>query len=120
EIEQLQGLLKQTSLLTLTGSGGCGKTRLVLRLAQSVREEVSDGVWFVELGALTDPALVPTAAMAAMGLREQPGQPIVQTVLQHLATRKIMLVLDGCEHLLDACARFVGAILQTGSDDKVI
>jgi non-specific serine/threonine protein kinase len=99
-------------LLTLTGTGGCGKTRLAVELAWSLREEFPSGVWLVELGPLSDPALVPQTLISALGLREQPGEALLVTLARALATRKLLLVLDNCEHLIEACARVVEYLLD--------
>ena len=111
EIQAVKSLLARTRLLTLTGSGGCGKTRLALQLAADLIEEYSDGVWLVELAALSDPALVPQIVAAALGLREEPGRSLTQTVTDYLQTKTLLLVLDNCEHLVEACAHLV-EILQ--------
>jgi predicted ATPase/class 3 adenylate cyclase len=120
ELAHLKELASGASLLTLTGAGGCGKTRLALRLAQSMLSEFPDGVWLVELAPLSEPSLVASAALQALGLREQSGKPVMQTITEHLANKRVLFVLDNCEHLLEACAQFVSGILSAGADDKVI
>ncbi len=120
ELSHLKELVGDASILTLTGAGGCGKTRLALRLAHSLLSDFPDGVWLMELAPLSDPSRVPSAALTALGLREQSGKPIMQTILEHLTNKKVLFVLDNCEHLLEACARFVDEILVAGADDKVI
>ena len=106
EVEQL---LAATRLLTLTGAGGCGKTRLALQVAADLLEEYPDGVWLVELAPLADPALVPQAVAAALGVREEPGRPLTATLADYLQPEALLLVLDNCEHLLAACARLADA-----------
>ena len=111
DIAQLLELAGRTRLLTLTGSGGCGKTRLSIELARSLLPRFADGVWLVELAALTDPALVPKTVAKAFGLRDAPGKSALESLTEHLATRKVLLVLDNAEHLLDACAQLAGTVL---------
>jgi len=111
DIAQLLELAGKTRLLTLTGSGGCGKTRLSIELGRSLLPRFADGAWLVELAALTDPALVPKTVAKAFGLRDAPGKSALELLTEHLATRKVLLVLDNAEHLLDACAQLVGTVL---------
>jgi len=112
EIAQVKTLLKQTRLLTFTGSGGCGKTRLALRVAAEVVGGYSDGVCMVELASVLDPLLVPQMVGAALGLKEESEEPISTTVLRHLKVRRLVLVMDNCEHLLPACCNLVSDILK--------
>jgi predicted ATPase/DNA-binding winged helix-turn-helix (wHTH) protein len=112
EIEQLRGLLRKGRLLTLTGAGGCGKTRLALQIAADQLPSFRDGIWLVELASLTDPDLVPQTAADTLGLEEHPGESLTQTVIDHLASRHLLLVLDNAEHLLAACAQLVEAALR--------
>jgi predicted ATPase len=99
-------------LLTLTGAGGCGKTRLALQVAADLLEGESDGSWFVDLAPLTDPALVPQTVAAVLGVREEPGRPLTQTLVDALLPKKLLLILDNCEHLLEACAALAQALLH--------
>jgi predicted ATPase/class 3 adenylate cyclase len=112
ELAELSGRLKTTRLLTLTGAGGCGKTRLALQLGADVAESFPDGVWLVELAPLADAALVPDAVAAAVGARGGTGQPIHPALLAFLRTRRLLVILDNCENLLEACARLADAILR--------
>ncbi len=112
ERADLKRLLTTTRLLTLTGSGGTGKTRLALQVAADVLERFKDGVWFVELAPLSDPALVPTGVASVLGVREEQGRPLMLTLLDWLRDKQLLLMLDNCEHLLDACARFADAVLH--------
>src|SRR5439155_531895 len=105
-------LLAATRLLTLTGSGGCGKTRLSLQVAADLLEEYVDGVWLVELAALGDPALVPQTVAAALGVREEPGRPLTATLTDYLKPKTLLLILDNCEHLLAACAQLADTLLR--------
>jgi predicted ATPase/DNA-binding winged helix-turn-helix (wHTH) protein len=112
EITELEELLGTTRLLTLTGSGGCGKTRLALQLAAGLRGEYSYGVWLVELAALSDSALVPQAVAGVLGIKEQGDKSVTQTVAEYIASREMLLVLDNAEHLLEGCAQFADYVLQ--------
>ena len=120
EIEQLTKRLREHRLVTLTGSGGVGKTRLSLRVAEEVRVDFADGVWLVELAALTDPALVPQHIAAALGIRENPGRSVLESLLSFLRERQLLLVLDNCEHLLEACAQLTEALLRACPGLKVL
>ena len=112
EIEAVETLLSKTRLLTLTGSGGCGKTRLGLQVAADVLENYPDGVWLIELAPLADPALVPQAVAQALNVSEEPGKPLLPTLVAALKAKRLLLVLDNCEHVLDACSRLVDALLR--------
>ncbi len=120
DLAAVRTLVDEVRLLTLTGPGGTGKTRLALQLAADLVGQSEDGVWFTELAALADPALVPAAVAAALGLREVTGNPILETLVEHLKGKRVLLVLDNCEHLLEACARFVDALLREASQLRVL
>jgi len=122
EIAALMELLDRPKcrLVTLTGSAGCGKTRLALQVAASVLDERPDGVWLTELAPLTDPALVPQAVAAALGVREQPGRPLMDTLREHLRAKNLLLVLDNCEHLIEACAEWAGAVLRACPETRLL
>jgi predicted ATPase len=112
ELAEVMGLLETTSLLSIVGAGGMGKTRLSLEIAGKVRDRFPHGVWFVELAPRADPALVVFAVAEALSVREEPGKPLLATVLKFLGTRRLLIVLDNCEHLAEACARFAEAVLR--------
>lgn len=112
QIAEVKGLLTRTRLLTLIGSGGSGKTRLALQVAADMLDGNVDGVWLVELASLTDPTLVASTPATVLGLKEEPGKPIQQSVTEHLKTMHLLLILDNCEHLLDACAKLADALLR--------
>jgi predicted ATPase/DNA-binding SARP family transcriptional activator/DNA-binding CsgD family transcriptional regulator len=112
EMLEARRLLSMTRLLTLTGAGGCGKTRLALEVAADLVGAYPDGVWLVELAPLSDPALVPQEMAATLGVREQPNRPLAQTLSGYLGSRQALLVLDNCEHLVDAAARLAKALLS--------
>src|SRR4029077_5278883 len=96
----------------LTGAGGAGKTRLAIEVASRLIDAFTDGVCLVELAALSDPRLVPQAVAQALEVKEQPARPVIETLSDHLASKKLLLVLDNAEHLLEGCVRFVDLILR--------
>jgi predicted ATPase/DNA-binding SARP family transcriptional activator len=115
ELKRLLGeetLTGARRLVTLTGAGGCGKTRLAFEIAADLLEEFAGGVWLVELAPLADPALVPQTVAAALELQEEPGRPLLATLTDFLRPKALLLVLDNCEHLLTACARLAEALLK--------
>ena len=112
ELAALGALLPQTRLLTLAGSGGCGKTRLALELARRAQLDYADGVALVELGPLSNPAFVPQAAADALGVREVAGVSLAATLAEFLDRRRLLLLLDNCEHLLNSCATLVEQLLK--------
>src|SRR5262245_467005 len=112
QIEEVRHLLTTTRLLTLVGAGGCGKTRLALRAAADVLDDFADGVWFVDLAALTDPALVPAAVAHFLGIRELSGRPALETLREYLRPRAALLILDNCEHVIDASAHLANELLR--------
>src|ERR687890_1354519 len=112
ELAEVKRLLGDSRLLTLTGSGGCGKTRLALAVADELSEGFEEGVWLVELAPLADPSLVPQAVAATLGVREQPGRSLTEMLSGYLGSKKLLLVLDNCEHLVEACAELAEALLR--------
>jgi predicted ATPase/class 3 adenylate cyclase/Tfp pilus assembly protein PilF len=112
EMSEVEALLKTTRLLTLTGPGGAGKTRLSLQVAANVLHDYADGVWLVELAPLADPALVAQEITSALGGREEPGRPLSVTLTEYLKPRSLLLLLDNCEHLAAACAQTAAALLR--------
>jgi predicted ATPase len=108
-------LLPSTRLLTLTGIGGCGKTRLALQFAQQQRAAFADGVWFVDLAPLKDAERVASACAAVLGLREDGDRPLMQRLLEHLAARGTLLLVDNCEHVIDGVVSVVEALLSGGA-----
>src|ERR1700675_3599372 len=99
-------------MVTLTAGGGVGKTRLAIQAASQLSGEFGDGVWYVDLAPITDPELVPVTVARALGLPDQPGRSTMDTLTRFLADRQMLVVLDNCEHLLDASAELVVALLS--------
>ena len=120
ELGELRALLAHTRLLTLSGTGGAGKTRLALELARAVEPSYGGGAAFVALAAVDDPRLVPDAVAAALDVRALPDQNIVDALVGFLAPRTLLLVLDNCEHLLGACAALADALLRAAPSLTVI
>jgi predicted ATPase/DNA-binding SARP family transcriptional activator len=112
EIAQVQSLLKTHRLVTLTGPGGTGKTRLGLRVAEEMLEEYPDGAWLVELAPVSDPNLVPMIAARALGLREQTSAQTLTLLQDFLASKRLLLIFDNCEHLIEACAFLADTLLH--------
>ena len=120
ELAEARRLLEDTRLLTLTGAGGCGKTRLALAAAEELANTFEDGVWLVALAPLADPSLVPQAVASTLGLREQPGRSLTKTLSDNLASKKVLLVLDNCEHLIEACAGLAESLLRSCPELRVL
>ncbi|MCW3052424.1 MAG: putative ATPase [Chthonomonadales bacterium] len=120
EIVEIRHLLSQTHLLTLTGSGGAGKTRLSLQVAAETLQDYPDGVWLVELAPLTDPALVPQTVASVLGQIEQAGKAFTQVLAEHLKTKKTLLLLDNCEHVLTACALLTDMLIRSCPEVKIL
>ena len=112
ELTQLRELLADNRMVTLTGAGGVGKTRLAVQVAAQLAGEFSDGVWYVDLAPITDPELVGVTVARALGLPDQPGRSTMDTLLRFVRDRQLLVVLDNCEHLLDASAALVAAVLS--------
>lgn len=112
ELGQLKALLRGTRLLTLTGTGGVGKTRLALHLAEDLTAEAGFGAWFVDLAGVADPSLVSNAVASALGVREQPGYDPHDTLIHFLRPRHLLLLLDNCEHVLRECAELGNTLLH--------
>ena len=113
-------LLTGARLLTITGIGGCGKTRLALQLAQQQRDAFADGIWFVDLAPLQSAGRVAHAVASVIGVREEAGTPLIERLRAFLAGRRLLLVLDNCEHVLDAVAELVDSLLAGCTELKVI
>ena len=120
EVREVRALLGRTRLLTLTGSGGVGKTRLALEAAAGVVDDYPDGLWYVDLAPLADPVLVAPAVGYAGGVAEQAGVPAEVTLTEVLGDRRILLLLDNCEHLVESCARLADALLRVCSGLRIL
>ncbi len=120
EAGEVQAAVKAHRLVTLTGVGGVGKTRLALEVAGRLVDEFLDGVWFFELAAVADPAAVPDAVAAVLGIIQQPGCSVAQSVAAALEGRVRLLVFDNCEHVLDAAADLIEAILAASATTKIV
>jgi len=115
ELSEIRALVESSRLVTLTGAGGSGKTRLSLQLAAELLDGTGDGVWLVELAAISDGDAVPSAISEALGIAEPRGnrvRPVLETLLDALAPQDILIVLDNCEHLIGACAKAADAIVR--------
>ena len=113
ELAEVAGLLGETRLLTLLGGGGFGKTRLSLQVAADALDDYPDGVWLVELAPVGDSRLVPQAVASALGVKEDPGHPVLEALLEFARDRRLLLVLDNCEHVVHACAELARQLLAT-------
>ena len=120
EVEELVRLVRTHRLVTLTGVGGVGKTRLAVQVAAELVPDFGDGVWLVELAPVGDPAAIPDAAATALGVTQQPGRSVTESVVDSLVSRRLLIVVDNCEHVLDAAADLVEAILARAATVTVI
>jgi predicted ATPase/class 3 adenylate cyclase len=120
EVAELQAAVKSHRLVTLTGVGGVGKTRLALEVAERLHDEFPDGVWFFELAAVADPVAVPDAVAAVLGITQQPDKSVSESVAAALEGRVRLLVLDNCEHVLDAGADLIDAILAVSATVTIL
>jgi len=112
ELAEVRALVESSRLVTLTGAGGCGKTRLGLQVAAELLDGSGDGVWLVELAAVTDQDAAAPAMAAALGIVAQTGRPVAETLVDALAPLDILIVLDNCEHLIGGCAKTADAIVR--------
>jgi predicted ATPase len=120
ELAEIKSLVDHNRLVTLTGSGGVGKTRHCLQVAAEVLDDFADGAWLVELASVSDPALVSTTVAAALGVREVQERPLVAALEDHLRNKSLLLLLDDCEHMLDTCAQLVDDLLHACPHLKVL
>jgi predicted ATPase/DNA-binding CsgD family transcriptional regulator len=119
-VREVAGLLAGHRLVTVTGPGGSGKTRLAAEVAGRVAGRFADGAWLAELAPVADPALVAAVVAVALGVREQPGEPAAEAVAQVLARRQLLLVLDNCEHVIDAAAGLCAKLLAACDDVRIL
>jgi predicted ATPase/class 3 adenylate cyclase len=120
ELDQVRELLGATRLLTLTGVGGTGKTRLALQTTAETLASYSDGAWLVELGPVTDPDLLPQVTASVLRMRPHPGRSMLETLVDGLESQEVLLVLDNCEHVIEAAASLTDAILRSCPGIKVL
>ena len=119
-VRVVAGLLGERRLVTVVGPGGSGKTRLAGAVAERVAARFADGVWLAELAPVRDPALVPTVVAVALGVRDQPGIPAVEALARVLARQQLLLVLDNCEHVIEAAAELCAELLAAADDVRVL
>jgi predicted ATPase/class 3 adenylate cyclase len=117
---EVRRLLSASRCLTLTGSGGAGKTRLALQVAAEALEEFPDGVWLVELAVLSDPTLVPQAVASALGVTEQPSRSMMDTLREGVRDKSMLVLLDNCEHVVAACAHLTIAVLKACPNLRIL
>jgi predicted ATPase len=120
EVADVAGLVEQYRLVTVTGPGGVGKTRLAGEVARRVAGRFADGVWLAELAGISEPTLVPAAVAVALGVRQAPGISILHSLTAVLARRQLLIVLDNCEHVLPAVAELCGALLPVADDARIL
>ncbi|MGE5089529.1 MAG: adenylate/guanylate cyclase domain-containing protein, partial [Candidatus Levyibacteriota bacterium] len=120
ECAEIGEMLTTARLLTLLGMGGLGKTRLSLQIGADVMDLYPDGVWFIDLQAVRDGSLVASETARVLSVREEPGRPLIQTLTAHLKTRKLLLILDNCEQVIDASAELAGAILRAAPEVRIL
>ena len=108
----MRGLVGGSRLVTLTGAGGAGKTRLGLQVAAGLADGAGEGVWFADLAPLGDPDLVAVTVADVLGVRQEPGRPVLETVVEAVGGRSLLVLLDNCEHVIGACAKLADALLR--------
>jgi len=120
ELAELRRLLGTTRLLTLLGPGGIGKTRMALHAAAEALDDYPDGVWFVDLAPLSNPHLVVQATASVLGLKDEAEHSLIDVLLRYIADKRMLLVLDNCEHLLHACAELIAQMLRAAANVRVL
>ena len=120
DLHELAALVRRSRLVTVVGTGGLGKTRISLQVAAELIDEFPDGVWLVELAALADPRLVPQAIASVLRVKEEPGLSITNALQRHCSDRKLLLVLDNCEHLIGACADVAAQLVRSSSNVRIL
>ncbi len=120
EIEEIKHLLHSERLITLTGAGGTGKTRLAIEVVKQIQAEYPDGAWLIDFVAVPEGNLVLQAIVSTLGIREEPTRPIIQTLTDYLRSKKLLLLFDNCEHLISACAQAVDMLLQACPEIRIL
>jgi len=120
EIDKAKQLFSKTRLLMLIGPGGTGKTRLALKIAEDLLGSFADGVWIIELAPLTDPEFIPPAVAGVLELRELPNMPLINVIVDYLRAKQLLLILDNCEHLIQACAQLTDHLLRVCPQLKIL
>src|SRR6266540_1198779 len=120
ELTEVEGLVSTSRLVTLTGAGGCGKTRLAIQIANMVSNTFADGVWLVDFIPLSEPGLVPQHVAQTLGLRPTPNQPLNESLLKFARPKQMLLILDNCEHLIAAIAQLVQRLLSGTSGLNIL
>ena len=120
ELTEIKEMLASNRLVTLLGMGGIGKSRLSMQLAAEVLDDFPDGVWFVELAALTDPASVPQAVASVLGVKEEAGRPVIEALTKYVRDLRLLVILDNCEQVVHGCADISKRLLQAGAQVKIL
>lgn len=120
EQKEIADLIANHRLVTLTGAGGIGKTRLSIQAANELFDQYSDGVWLVELAPILDPVLIPRTTAIAIGLRDEPQRPIIDMLCDYLREKRMLILLDNCEHLVEACARMADRVLHAAPKVRIL
>ena len=120
ELAELSRLVDRARLLTLTGTGGIGKTRLAVELAHQIESRYADGAVIVDLAPVIGSAAVPDAVAAALGVGADPGEPVIDKVRTHVQPRRMLLVLDNCEHIITACAQLADVLIRSAAGVQLV
>jgi predicted ATPase/class 3 adenylate cyclase len=120
EIMEIIGLLENARMVSLIGPGGTGKTRLSIQVANEVLDQYPDGAWFVELAPISDPLLLPRTTSIAIGLRDEPHRPVIDMLCDYLHDKQLLLILDNCEHLVEACAELADRLLHACPQIRIL
>ncbi len=120
DVTRVRAALDRSRLVTLTGVGGVGKTRLALKVAQDLSDDYPDGAWLVELGGVTEAGMVAEATRSTLGVMRRPGTTMIESIAEHLADRTMLVVLDNCEHLVDAAATLAASCIATPGGTRIL
>ena len=120
ELNDCKKILGSSRLLTLAGLGGCGKTRLAIKVAESLMDKFPEGVWFVDLSPLTETSRVVSAVAQVLGVREEADKDLADIVSAYIADKKVLLILDNCEHVLSSCSEVVNSLLNSCAEIRIL